>query len=108
MIDHVMQQPAHVAAPDHPRATAAFVVGLVSVIGSVFVLPAALGPLACYLGISARRAIEQEPHRWGGHGQATAGVVLGMISSAILALLAIAALLLAGLFAVAMRIDTGY
>jgi hypothetical protein len=103
-----MTERAHVAAPDHPRATAAFAVGLVSVIGAVFVLPAALGPLACYLGISARRAIEREPHQWGGHGQATAGVVLGIVSSAILALLAAASLLLAGLFAVAMRIDTGY
>ncbi len=102
------QQHARVAAPDHPRATAAFVVGLVSVIGAVFVLPAALGPLACYLGASARRSIEREPDRWGGHGQATAGVVLGIIASAILALLAVASLLLAGLFAVAMRIDTGY
>jgi hypothetical protein len=104
----VTQQHAHVAAPDHPRATAALAVGLVSLIGAVFVLPAALGPLACYLGVSARRAIELDPHRWGGHGQATAGVVLGIISSAILALLAVASLLLAGLFAVSLRLDTGY
>jgi Domain of unknown function (DUF4190) len=104
----VTQQHTHVAAPDHPRATAAFAVGLVSLIGAVFVLPAALGPLACYLGVSARRAIEQEPHRWGGHGQATAGLVLGIISSTILAMLAVASVLLAGLFAVSLRLDTGY
>lgn len=101
-------QHARVAAPDHPRATAAFAVGLVSVIGAVFVVPAALGPLACYLGVSARRDIEHEPHRWGGHGQATAGLVLGIISSAILAVLAVASLLIAILFAVSMRLDTGY
>ena len=100
--------PAHFAAPDHPRATAAFAVGLVSLIGALFVLPAALGPLACYLGVSARRAIEREPHRWGGHGQATAGMVLGIIASAFLALLAVASLMLVGLFALALRLDTGY
>ena len=94
--------------PDHPRATAALAVGLVSLIGALFVLPAALGPLACYLGASARRSIEREPHRWGGHGQATAGMVLGIIASAFLALLAVASLVLAGLFALALRLDTGY
>ena len=103
-----MTQHAHLVAPDHPRATAAFVVGLVSVMGAFFVLPAALGPLACYLGVSARRSIEREPHRWGGHGQATAGMVLGIIASAFLALLAVASLMLVGLFAVALRLDTGY
>ena len=103
-----MTQYAPVAVPDHPRATAAFVVGLVSLMGALFVLPAALGPLACYLGTSARRSIEREPHRWGGHGQATAGMVLGIIASAFLALLAVASLMLVGLFAVALRLDTGY
>ena len=103
-----MTQQAHVIVPDHPRATAAFVLGLVSLIGALFVLPAALGPLACYLGASARRSIEREPHRWGGHGQATAGMVLGIIASAFLALLAVASLMLVGLFTVALRLDTGY
>jgi hypothetical protein len=109
MIEHVTQpQHADLMAPDHPRATAALVVGLVSLLGSIFVLPAALGPVACYLGVSARRSIEREPHRWGGHGQATAGLVLGIIASAVLALLAVASLVFAGLFALALRLDTGY
>ena len=103
-----MTQQAHVALPDHPRATAALAVGLVSLIGALFVLPAALGPLACYLGASARRSIEREPHRWGGHGQATAGMVLGIIASAFLALLALGLLVLVVLFGLAMRLDTGY
>jgi len=106
MIDHVTQYQAPVT--DHPRSTAALAVGLVSLLGSVFVLPAALGPLACYLGVSARRAIEREPHRWGGHGQATAGLVLGIIASAVLAMLAVMSLMFAALFALALRIDTGY
>lgn len=102
-----MTQHAHVV-PDHPRATAAFVVGLVSVTGVLFLLPAALGPVACYLGVSARRTIEREPQRWGGHNQATAGLVLGVIASAFLALLAVGSLMLVVLFSVALRLDTGY
>jgi membrane glycosyltransferase len=101
-------QHADVAAPQHPRATAAFAMGLVSLIGAVLVLPAALGPLACYLGVSARRSIEREPQRWGGHAQATTGMVLGIIASVLLAAIAVTALVLAGLFALTLRLDTGY
>jgi hypothetical protein len=101
-------QHAHVALPDHPRATVALAVGLVSLIGAIFVLPAALGPLACYLGASARRAVEREPYRWGGHEQATAGMVLGIIASAFLAVLAVVSLSLVTFFALALRLDTGY
>lgn len=109
MIEHVTQhQHADVAAPDHPRATAALAVGIVSLVGALFVLPAALGPVAWYLGLSARRSIEREPHRWSGHGPATAGMVLGIIATAVLALLAIASLVFAGLVALALRLDTGY
>ena len=109
MIEHVTQhQQADVRVPDHPRATAAFAVGIVSLVGAVFVLPAALGPLAWYLGVSARRSIEREPDRWGGRGQATAGLVMGIVASAVLALLVVASLAFAGLFALALRLDTGY
>ncbi len=109
MIDHVTQHlQADVTAPHHPRATAAFAGGIVSLVGAVFVLPAALGPLAWYLGVSARRSIEREPHRWDGRGQATAGMVMGIIASAVLALLAVASLVFAGLFALALQLDTGY
>lgn len=99
---------AEMTVPDHPRATAALAVGIVSLLGAVVVLPAALGPLACYLGVSARRSIEREPHRWGGRGQATAGLFLGIVASAVLALLAIGSLVFAGLLALALELDTGY
>lgn len=102
-----MTQHAEVAAPQHPRATAAFTMGLVSLIGAVLVLPAALGPLACYLGVSARRSIEREPQRWGGRARATSGMVLGIIASTLLVLFAVVSLVLAGLFAVSMRTSYG-
>ena len=92
----------------HPRATAALAVGITSLVGIVFVAPAALGPLACYLGLSARREIEREPQRWDGHGQATAGLAAGIIASALLAIVVLAMVATAGLFALALRIDTGY
>ena len=79
-----------------------------SLLGAVLVLPAALGPVAWYLGVSARRCTEREPYRWGGRGHATAGMVLGIIASAVLALLAIASLAFAGRFALALQLDTGY
>ena len=99
---------AGMRVPDHPRATAALAVGIVSLLGAVLVLPAALGPVAWYLGVSARRSIDREPHRWGGRGQATAGLVMGIIASAVLALLAITSLVFAGLFALSLSLDTGY
>jgi len=96
-----------VAASQHPRATAAFTLGMVSLIGAILILPAALGPLACYLGVSARRSIEREPQRWSGHAQATTGMVLGIIASTLLALFAVVSLVLAGLFAVSLRTSYG-
>lgn len=93
---------------DHPRAIAALVMGLVSVIGSVLVAPAALGPVAWYLGVSARREIAREPERWTGHRQATAGMVLGIIATVVLVVLALVAVVVAGLFALTLREDSGY
>lgn len=107
MVEH-LPPPRPEAAPGHPRSTAALAVGIVALAGAVFVVPAALGPLACYLGLTARRAIEREPGRWGGHGQATAGLVLGIVATVLLGMLAVAAVVFAGLFALVLRIDTGY
>jgi hypothetical protein len=100
--------PAPVARRQHPNATAALVVGIVSLVGVVMVVPAALGPVACYLGASARRHIEREPQLWDGRSQATAGLVMGIIATAVFALIIVLMLVSAGLFALALRIDTGY
>lgn len=100
--------PPPVARRTHPHATASLVLGIVSMVGAIVVLPAALGPLACYFGASARRAVAREPNRWDGHGTATAGLVLGIIATSLLALITFFTLLAAGLFALALQIDTGY
>jgi hypothetical protein len=76
-----MPYPAFVL-PDHPKATAALVVGLVSVAGMfVLILPVLASPVAWVLGVQARRQIRREPQRWGGESKATAGMVLGIIGT---------------------------
>ena len=79
------QQPPVYVLPDHPKATAALVVGLVSVAGMFFlVLPVLASPVAWVLGAQARRAIRRAPQQWGGESKATAGMVLGIIGTVLL------------------------
>ncbi|MBC7632828.1 DUF4190 domain-containing protein [Aeromicrobium sp.] len=78
------QRPAPL--PAHPRATTALVLGILGVVGAfVLVVPAMLSPLAWYYGAMARREADREPQRWSRSGEATVGMILGMIGTAILA-----------------------
>lgn len=43
-----------------------------------------VGPAAWIVGAKARREIDAEPGRWGGRSQATAGYVLGTVSTVLL------------------------
>ncbi|HEY0902658.1 MAG TPA: DUF4190 domain-containing protein [Marmoricola sp.] len=73
--------------PDHPRATAALVVGLVSVAGAfICLVPILASPVAWVIGAQARREIRNAPQQWGGDGRATAGMVLGIIGTVLLVL----------------------
>lgn len=96
------------AAPMHPAVDRAYVLGVVSLVGAVLVLPLLLGPWAWHLGFVARREIDREPGRWDGRRRATAGMVLGAVASVVLALLVLG---LVG-WAVGERLrlveDTGY
>lgn len=75
------------ALPDHPKATAALVVGIVAVAGMfVLVLPVLAAPVAWVLGAQARGQIRRAPHQWGGESKATAGMVLGIIGTILLLL----------------------
>lgn len=92
------------AVPDLPKATAALVVGIVSVAGAfTCVLPILAAPVAWILGAQARKQIRNAPQQWGGEGRATAGMVLGIIGTV---LLAIAVVLLVVLIAVAANDST--
>lgn len=95
-----------IAPPRHPRARLSLVLGIVSLLGVVCLLPVLAGPLAWYYGAAARRDIERQPGRWVGGGEASAGMICGIIATALLALaLFIAALVLAGY---ALLLHTGY
>ncbi|MCR4514305.1 hypothetical protein [Aeromicrobium sp. 50.2.37] len=92
----------------HPGADRAYVLGLLSVVGAVFVLPALLGPYVWHLGVSTRREIDRDPTRWLGRRRASAGMVLGALATA---LVVVGLLVLVG-FAVQAHLqlsaDTGY
>ena len=74
------------ALPDHPQASTALVLGLVSLAGGFFCgLPLVAGPFAWATGARARREIDRDP-RYGGRDRATAGMVMGMVATGLLAL----------------------
>ncbi len=66
-------------APDHPRATTALVLGILSL-----VLCGLIGPFAWAIGRSTLAEIDASGGRWGGRGQAQAGYVLGVIATVLL------------------------
>lgn len=74
-----MQQPGYGYTPDHPRATVALVLGIVSL-----VLCSVLGPVAWVIGGGAVREIDASGGRLGGRGQAKAGQILGIIATVLL------------------------
>ncbi|MCW2799646.1 MAG: hypothetical protein JWQ70_1118 [Aeromicrobium sp.] len=94
--------------PLHPRARAALVLGIVSALGALFLLPALLGPLGWYYGAVARRDIEREPTRWGGHRDATIGMTCGIIGTALLALALLVAAIAIGGYALLLDPQSGY
>ena len=72
--------------PDHPQVSTAFVLGLVSLVGGFLCgLPILAGPFAWVAGARARKAVDQDP-RYGGRDKATAGMVMGIVATGLLAL----------------------
>lgn len=74
--------------PEAPGATTALVLGIVGLAGGLAVcgLPLVVCPFAWYYGNQALREIENSGGALGGHSQARAGQVMGIIGTAILAL----------------------
>lgn len=86
--------PMPVRPPDHPRASTAMVLGIVSVAGGMLCyLPFFIAPFAWVMGGKAVREIDASQGKLGGRGMAQAGYILGIIGSILLgiALLVIAA-----------------
>lgn len=66
---------------EHPRATLAFVLGLLSVLGLTI-----FGPFGWYVGSKAVAEIDRDPRPYSNRGVAMAGKILGIIGTVFLAL----------------------
>lgn len=81
------QVPYGTGALPHPRATTAMILGIVGLAGTfVCGFLCVLGPFAWAIGAKTRREIDAEPQRWSGRGEATAGFVMGIITTILLIL----------------------
>ena len=68
--------------PDHPQATTALVLGLVSVIGGLMCgVPLLAAPFAWVIGVKAGREIREANGQLGGEGSAKAGMLAKSPSS---------------------------
>jgi hypothetical protein len=76
------------APPNHPQATTAMVLGLVGVLGIFFLcgLTLVVSPFAWALGRNSLREIEASQGRLGGESSARAGMIMGIIGTALLGL----------------------
>jgi predicted lipid-binding transport protein (Tim44 family) len=81
-----------VPPPTHPKASLALWLGVVGLGTSFLAVPLVLGPFAWFYGARARREIAAAPSQWSGSGEATAGLVLGIVNTVLLVI---------GLFALA-------
>lgn len=93
----------------HPMARRSLTLGLVGLIGSLcLIVPVVLSPFAWYYGAVARREIDRAPDRWTGRGDATTGMVCGIIGTALLALLIVIGALVVGSLALLLTFEGGY
>ena len=82
---HGYGPPMPVRPPDHPKATTAMVLGIVSVAGGMLCyLPFFIAPFAWVMGGKAVREIDASQGKLGGRGMAQAGYILGIIGTILL------------------------
>jgi hypothetical protein len=78
---------------DHPKATTALVLGIVGVAAGVMCyLPFLLCPFAWAIGRKTVREIDASGGHLGGRGAATAGYILGIVGTVLLAVALLALL----------------
>ena len=83
--------------------------GTIGLVGFFCLLvPVFVSPFAWYYGAVARREIDREPARWGGRRDATVGMVLGIVGTALLALALLLAAIAVGGFALLLTFESGY
>lgn len=83
-------QPAYAggALPDHPSATTAMVLGIISLVGIALCagITLILAPAAWVVGAKAVRQIDEAPGRYAGRDRAQAGRIMGIIGTVLLVL----------------------
>jgi hypothetical protein len=83
-------QPAYAGGtvPDHPSATTAMVLGIISLVGIALCggLTLILAPAAWVVGAKAVRQIDGSPGQYAGRDRAQAGKIMGIIGSVLLVL----------------------
>ncbi len=71
----------------HPEANSALIMGIVALAGTfVCGILCVLGPFAWAKGAKVRKEIDANPQQWSGRGEATAGYVMGIITTILLIL----------------------
>jgi len=87
-------------APEHPSATTAMVLGIIGLVGILFCggITLVVSPFAWVIGGRALREIDAEPGRFGGREMASAGRVMGIVGTGLLALGILLVLAFIGLF----------
>ena len=83
--------PPPLSPPDHPRASTALILGIIGLAGGALYLPLLISPVALLMGRRAMREIDASEGALGGRGNAKAGFILGVIGTALLALLLVIA-----------------
>lgn len=79
--------PAQHVPPNHPSANTALVLGIVALAGGLLCgLPLLAGPFAWFTGRKVRNEIDANPQQYGGRSEASAGMVLGIVATVLLAL----------------------
>ena len=93
----------------HPMAKRSMILGLIGLCGFFcLVVPVILSPFAWYYGAVARRDMDREPIRWSNRGEATTGLVCGIIGTALLALAVMIGALVVGSLALLLTFEGGY
>lgn len=73
-------------AVDHPRAQMTMIFGILGVCGAFLGPLAIFGPVALFLAIGARKEVQADPARYRSGGSLSAGFVMGIIGTVMLAL----------------------
>ena len=95
--------------PAHPRATTAMVLGIIGVAGFfILLVPIIVTPLAWYFGAVAQREAERDPTRYRHAGEAKAGLVLGIIGTALLGVALLMLFVAGALIMIGTSYDAGY